>query len=339
MVKNSKKLYILFFFILRLYGHNGEISEVGIEKDLLRNPEEYAQSINPKFNMMNEEEKKVFVKSIFIEKFTTYARSINHEFDMMNDVEQKEFVKAIFEAIVFNMPDLHEIFGGIDRVIEIFQQDDLESFKDSVIPLIRNINNLYNFNGLCSCCAYFPTFAHLAASIGAINILNYLIAQGINLSIIDNRHCNVLHVAVKEKQLAIIEFLLKNKKIDVNSVNRFCQNALLISISQHRFNKLIFECLIQYGINVLHKDNFGNSALHYIVMVNQVENNDKIYVITTVLQKGLDINCKNNEGKTPLDIAEESATKNIFSGVEDAETKKALVEYLKSIGAQRASEL
>lgn len=101
--------------------------------------------------------------------------------------------------------------------------------------------------------------------------------------------------------------LLLEKGTNVNITDPMGRNAFLVAANSSR--KEYIKLLVSKGIDVNSQDNDGNTALHYIL--NRVLQN-KLYIpmckeITVpLLAEGADPFIKNIEGKSAMDLAEES---------------------------------
>ena len=74
------------------------------------------------------------------------------------------------------------------------------------------------------------------------------------------------------------------------------------------------ETLIEYGANVNSIDANGNTPLHHAVNFNR-----KDCVRLLLLQTDIDLNKKNNEGKTAMDVAKKEDLILLIKTIQDAE--------------------
>ncbi|OUM69651.1 hypothetical protein PIROE2DRAFT_26292, partial [Piromyces sp. E2] len=65
--------------------------------------------------------------------------------------------------------------------------------------------------------------------------------------------------------------------------------------------RMIVKYLIRKNANINYQDEFGNTSLHYAIEIG-----DK-YIIDILSFYHCDINLKNKEGKSPLDLAIETS--------------------------------
>jgi ankyrin repeat protein len=123
-----------------------------------------------------------------------------------------------------------------------------------------------------------------------------------------------LHLAVRRPDNEkAVEHLLQNGA-DANIPDSIGRNALLVSIGSHQ--KDYIGLLVSSGIDINSQDNDGNTALHY-PLVNVLKN--KLYlplgkeIVKILMEEGADPHIKNNDGKSPMDIAVESGENELIS--------------------------
>jgi len=123
-----------------------------------------------------------------------------------------------------------------------------------------------------------------------------------------------LHLAVRRPDNEIAIGHLLQKGADVNITDPTGKNALLVSVDSHQ--KEYIKLLVSKGIDINSQDNDGNTALHYLF--NKVLEN-KMYIPTckditkSLLEEGADPHLRNNEGKSPMDLAVESGENELIN--------------------------
>jgi ankyrin repeat protein len=130
--------------------------------------------------------------------------------------------------------------------------------------------------------------------------IKYL-AQHIDPNIQDkslNRN-TLLFVAVKAKNLELTKFLIEYGA-DINDKIYYSKTALHEAIETEQTN--IIELLIDNGADIYAQDDKGQSAVGYALL--------KEGIIELLIKKGLDVNHKYKDGKTPLHKAIETGTPN-----------------------------
>eukprot|EP00833_Pecoramyces_ruminatium_P014404 jgi/Orpsp1_1/1188436/evm.model.d7180000064838.2 len=113
----------------------------------------------------------------------------------------------------------------------------------------------------------------------------------------DVNNNNLLMVYSLSNNMNIIKKLL-NKNIGLlNQVNNKNENALIIATKL--CNKDAVRVFIENNVNVNQQDYLGNTALYYAIEMNCK------YIINALVYAHADMNLKNKEGKSALDLAKE----------------------------------
>jgi len=101
-----------------------------------------------------------------------------------------------------------------------------------------------------------------------------------------------------------VEKIIEKNINSINQVNNANENAIILATKLDN-RKCAFD-LIDNAIYVDQQDHLGNTALHYAVMGRNK------FFISSLLSIHADIHLKNNEGKSPLDLAHEMKNKVII---------------------------
>ncbi|OUM62136.1 hypothetical protein PIROE2DRAFT_11690 [Piromyces sp. E2] len=96
-----------------------------------------------------------------------------------------------------------------------------------------------------------------------------------------------------------IDDIFKARKEYFSAVNEDHENALIITSKLGR-RKIIKLIISAEGSDINHQDILGNTALHYAVMLNDY------YIADTLAYYHADINIKNKDGLSPINIVKES---------------------------------
>src|SRR5690606_17035215 len=104
-----------------------------------------------------------------------------------------------------------------------------------------------------------------------------------------------LHQAVWNNEAEVVNELLKDNNININTLNDQGDSALVLACMQN--NLRIAQQLINAGADLQLNRLDGNSVLHYSSGCGNKE------IVKLLIEKGMDINSKNNEGETPLLVA------------------------------------
>ena len=143
---------------------------------------------------------------------------------------------------------------------------------------------------------------------------------------------NLLHWASEKGMLQIVEYLVKENRISVNSLGYFDQTPLHEASEYGRSEIVNF--LISSGANVTAKNVSGEIPLQVLVKNFHVESKHQqnfAEVAKLLIENGSDVNCKNSNGETPLFIlVNEHSSSFISTKEKDAEicieVAKTLIE-------------
>lgn len=136
------------------------------------------------------------------------------------------------------------------------------------------------------------------------NLLVFLLSRGANPQARDNNGNTVMHLAVTNETPGLIEILLNNG-VDVFGENANGETPLMIALQ--RGIGASQQVINSKNINV--QNNQGNSILHIAVL--SARDNPTLEFILSLKP---DINGRNKDGKTPLDLALEAKKKD-FSDI------------------------
>ena len=138
---------------------------------------------------------------------------------------------------------------------------------------------------------------HSAVCNRNIAIVEYLLKHGANINAVDCNNWTSLHFACFDRHghIAIVECLLKYGA-DVHSKDNGSSTPLHHAVYSGHI--AIVECLLKHGADINAKtiDHFNWTPLHYAVAQGR-------YAIAKILLgHGAELNVKNSQGKTPLEL-------------------------------------
>ena len=153
---------------------------------------------------------------------------------------------------------------------------------------------------------------HLAVTLkNTDEIINYLINQGADINLCNKKMQTPLHLACGKNRVENVNILLVSPKIKYNPID--CQGFTpLIKACASQAYDTVKSLLRCKDIKINIKDKSGNNALHYLC------EDEKFDIAIQLIKEGGDIEDKNNDNKTPLDL------------IKSDDVKSIIVSYLKN---------
>jgi len=142
-----------------------------------------------------------------------------------------------------------------------------------------------------------------AATLNEDKISIALLNAGASWKSKDINKNNILQIAAINGNEKLIQYLLKQKKVNINMKNDLGMTPLLLAIaptSSEPDRLEIVKWLIKNGANPLDYSKDGSTALHVSALQNQPA------IINLLLSNKQILNAKDHEGRTPLMIAVQS---------------------------------
>lgn len=132
-----------------------------------------------------------------------------------------------------------------------------------------------------------------------LKIIQYLLTKNIDLNFIDEKGNAPLHYLLKpgvynnKACFEAVKLMLQKPGVDLNLTTSNGQTPMMLAarFPSHKERQKLLEMLIDAGADVTATDKDGNNLLYYT--------NDSV-IVRKLLCAGLDINCRNNNGTTPL---------------------------------------
>ncbi|MCQ2817539.1 MAG: ankyrin repeat domain-containing protein [archaeon] len=193
----------------------------------------------------------------------------------------------------------------IDFILE-YLKTNLEQIK-----LIKFINQQ---------CLEGCTALHYASYYGNLYLIHNLIKLGADIEIRNKSGLNVIHSSAQGNQSTILSYYKEIHKIKVDEKDNEGSSPLHFACRHEAISAVNFLILSGADVNAL---NFkGNSPLHDAVYGN------KIPIFRHLLQYGSLPNIKNEDQKTPLELAKENCVDvKIIEMLEKAEKGQKLFDY------------
>ena len=140
----------------------------------------------------------------------------------------------------------------------------------------------------------------IAAREGRLNVVTFLIKEGVDVSIPDYDGRTALHFAAgsSENSCEILSCLIENGA-DINKGRNDNQTPLMVAAENGHVSVATF--LIEHGADVDLQDNDGKTALHHALHGSDVS----CEILRCLIGIGADVNARTNNTGTPLMIAAE----------------------------------
>ncbi|XP_071085590.1 putative ankyrin repeat protein RF_0381 [Haliotis cracherodii] len=132
-----------------------------------------------------------------------------------------------------------------------------------------------------------------AALQGNVDVFDYLKSKQADCLAMDNDGDNILHYACLGGHIEMVSHIISENIIDINRSDRYGRTALMEAAKYG--HKLVFDFLLSKGGDISHKDKEGNNIFHVACREGDLE------MVGRILSQGeFDINCRGQNGKTPL---------------------------------------
>ncbi|XP_067685768.1 ankyrin-3-like [Haliotis asinina] len=133
----------------------------------------------------------------------------------------------------------------------------------------------------------------MAASEGEREVFDFLVTQGADLLVTDEDGQTILHHACYGGNMEIVNYILIQNIVDINSKDDNGVTAVLVAASLG--NREVFDFLVRQGADILVADDDGQNILHLACQKGNVEMVK--YILT---KKRLGINTKGSRGMPPV---------------------------------------
>ena len=149
-----------------------------------------------------------------------------------------------------------------------------------------------------------------------------------------------IHIAAANDRVEIANILLMKGKADINVRDNMKRTPLILAVSMGK--KKTMDLLISMSCDVNAQDNNGNAALHVaqvkkslgsVVGAKADSSSQDTQIICTLIESGANIELKNDEGKTPLDFANDDMVRQFMKTLAKRAMTKTLATTNKGIPA------
>jgi len=172
------------------------------------------------------------------------------------------------------------ILGGAEEVDTIFSY-----FQDTVVS--RNYSIRFDDG---------QTPLHIAAINNHVAIAKFLLENDASTSAQDSTGATPLHEAVRYGNTDVAKLLL-SAGANVNATDNLGKTPVMIIMPREKVREL-YSLLISYKADLGQKDMYGDTILHIATMMKV-----SVQELTVLTNNGADVNARNKEGVTPLQIA------------------------------------
>ncbi|XP_046542731.1 putative ankyrin repeat protein RF_0381 [Haliotis rubra] len=186
-------------------------------------------------------------------------------------------------------------FGGDIQIVE-----DLLS-RDYLLS--RNIIHIDSRNNT----GWTPVM--LAAVNGRKEVFDLLVKNECDLKVFTKDNNNMLHAASYGGSVQIVESILSRKVADMES--RGENGATPVMLAAKSGQRKVFDLLVRNDCNLSEKDDSDRNILHYACV------SDNVQIVEYIISQGLDdLNSKDENGQTPMMVAEKEGSEKVISLLE-----------------------
>ena len=221
----------------------------------------------------------------------------------LNKFQLKTPIDAIKEYYSQNKPKINLNIQDDDDYYPLHQVVLLKNFS-YVEFIIKNLSNkekeINNVDSLGN------SALHLAVTLkDNEEIISCLIQNGADVNLKNIKGQTPLHLACGKNRVENINVLLSEPKINYNPIDYLGFTPLIKACASQAYD-VVKTLLRSNEININFQDKIGNTALHYLC------EDEKFDIAIEIIKKGGDVNIKNNDGKTSLDLIKTEDVKNII---------------------------
>ncbi len=141
-----------------------------------------------------------------------------------------------------------------------------------------------------------------AAKFDDVSEVKSLIAAGVSPNVVDSKGDPMLVIAIRDKSAKVTEFLLKDKKTDVDLSNNVGETPLMLASIEGDL-PVVKVLVLQNKAKV---DHIGWTPLHYACAKGQLE------VAQFLVANGANVDSRGPNGSTPLMMAAQSGNEELI---------------------------
>jgi ankyrin repeat protein len=235
----------------------------------------------------------------FLEKkeFTDPQSLFLYKFQLKTPLEEiKKYYEENKSKINLNLQDDDDYYP-IHQVVLLKNFSYVQFIVENLPNKEKDINNVDSIGN---------SALHLAVTLKNMDeIITYLIQHGADINLTNNKGQTPLHLACGKNRIENVNILLVNPKIKYNPIDEQGFTPLIKACASQAYD--VVKCLLRSkDVNINLKDKSGNTALHYLC------EDEKFDIAIQIIKEGGDVEDKNNDGKTPLDLIKTDDIKSII---------------------------
>lgn len=235
----------------------------------------------------------------FLEKkeFTDPQSLFLYKFQLKKPLEEiKKYYEENKSKINLNLQDDDDYYP-IHQVVLLKNFSYVQFIVENLPNKEKDINNVDSIGN---------SALHLAVTLKNMDeIIPYLIKHGADINLSNSKGQTPLHLACGKNRIENVNILLVNPKIKYNPVDEQGFTPLIKACASQAYD--VVKCLLRSkDVNINLKDKSGNTALHYLC------EDEKFDIAIQIIKEGGDVEDKNNDGKTPLDLIKTDDIKSII---------------------------
>ena len=242
--------------------------------------------------------KEKVVKGFLEKKEFTDPQSI-----FLNKFQLKTPIEEIEKYYLENKSKIDLNFQDEDDYYVLHQIIQLKNFSytkfiiDNLPNKEKNINNVDSIGN---------SPLHLAVTLKDMEeIIRYLIKNGSDINLKNSKGQTPLHLACGKNRLENVNILLTEPSLEYNIPDNQGFTPLIKACASQAYD--VVKCLLRSkDVNINMKDNIGNTGLHYLC------EDEKFDVAIQMIKNGANVEFKNKDGKTPLELIKNDDVKSII---------------------------
>ena len=238
------------------------------------------------------------VKGFLEKKELTDPQSLFlYKFQLKTPLEEiKKYYEENKSKINLNLQDDDDYYP-IHQVVLLKNFSYVQFIVENLPNKEKDINNVDSIGN---------SALHLAVTLKNMDeIIPYLIQHGADINLSNIKGQTPLHLACGKNRIENVNILLVNPKIKYNPIDEQGFTPLIKACASQAYD--VVKCLLRSkDVNINLKDKSGNTALHYLC------EDEKFDIAIQIIKEGGDVEDKNNDGKTPLDLIKTDDIKSII---------------------------